>query len=87
MKRPRTTEPQIPRIPRIPRIWREVFAGDSFFSKLPLHSMEANRAALKGEGYDYAFDPTPCGYLVTCKASPLVTIADGFAMLGGEAIH
>lgn len=81
MKRTRTTEP------RIPRIWREVFAGDSFFSRLPFHTLEANAAALDADGYAYSFEPTTGGYLVTCTRSPLVTLDDGFRMLGGEAIH
>ena len=69
---------------RIPSIWRELFAGDSFASKLPYHRLVAISETLAGEGYAYRIDPTPTGYMVNCLASPLVTLADGYSLLTGS---
>jgi hypothetical protein len=63
---------------RIAPIWRDLYAGDSFFSAKPYHALLATAEELKAEGYAYLLEPALGGYIVRCTESPLKSLEDGF---------
>jgi hypothetical protein len=64
-------------------IWRELFAGDSFYTKQPYAVLVAMAETLAPKGYTYVFKPANKGHIVRCTKSPLVTTQDGYDLLTG----
>ena len=58
---------------KIPPEWFHLYAGDRIHTTLPFHRIQSAFKTMRREGFKFDAEPSPRGYWLICRESPLVS--------------